>query len=509
MMKTYALVPLTLLCACFNPKEQVSTDTDTNTNTNTNTTTGTGPSTQTADATAGAPTSTSDPSESSAGDPSESSSTTGPDTAECGDGIVTAPEVCDDGVNDGEYGGCLPGCLAPAAFCGDGEINGPEVCDDGDTVNGNGCNPDCAPSAEVVWTETRVGPSPCPDERGTGVAIGTRIFVSSEECTTESRRARLSAHDFDGTQLWEEIFDEPASQVVTGDGVDVTDDGTVILVGRSQLTGYVRAYDSRGSNLWDVRREPQDGGLSALSAATGFPGSQIATAGGETLGGGLVGFALRLSEDAGTETAAYQSTMSPSVFLGVAVDAASSELTLAGFTNGGSAEEDNILVQRVSASGMTLWQDTLNGAGNARDQAWAVGSAPDGGSAVVGEVFDGSRDMWIRVYEADGSVRWTQTVDSPEAGADEARGVAIDSQGAVVVVGRIDRGDLGQGSNAWIRKYDANGQELWTRTHNGAVNSFDSANAVAVDPDDRIIVVGKEGINDAQDGQVWMRMYTP
>ncbi len=100
---------------------------------------------------------------------------------DCGDGVVTPPEVCDDSVNDGAYGSCLPGCrgFAPfcgdgmpqaefgeacdlttplnngayggcnedctlAPFCGDGEVNGPEVCDDGvnDGAYG-GCAPGC------------------------------------------------------------------------------------------------------------------------------------------------------------------------------------------------------------------------------------------------------------------------------------------------------------------------------------------------------------------------------
>lgn len=49
----------------------------------------------------------------------------------CGNGIVDGPEACDDGVNDGAYGGCLIDCLALAERCGDGAINGPEACDDG------------------------------------------------------------------------------------------------------------------------------------------------------------------------------------------------------------------------------------------------------------------------------------------------------------------------------------------------------------------------------------------
>ncbi len=62
-------------------------------------------------------------------------------TAECGDGILSFGEECDDGVNDGGYGNCAPGCkLGP--FCGDGIVQEPEeMCDKG-PGGGPGC-PNC------------------------------------------------------------------------------------------------------------------------------------------------------------------------------------------------------------------------------------------------------------------------------------------------------------------------------------------------------------------------------
>ncbi|HOW51665.1 MAG TPA: lectin-like protein [bacterium] len=41
----------------------------------------------------------------------------------CGNTVVDAGEACDDGVNDGAYGGCMPGCLTRAPYCGDSVID--------------------------------------------------------------------------------------------------------------------------------------------------------------------------------------------------------------------------------------------------------------------------------------------------------------------------------------------------------------------------------------------------
>jgi fibro-slime domain-containing protein len=66
---------------------------------------------------------------------------------ECGDGVRTRFEFCDDGVdeNTGEYGRCLADCSALGPHCGDGNVDeGFEECDDGDNLGGeNGCNPNC------------------------------------------------------------------------------------------------------------------------------------------------------------------------------------------------------------------------------------------------------------------------------------------------------------------------------------------------------------------------------
>jgi fibro-slime domain-containing protein len=63
--------------------------------------------------------------------------------SQCGDGIVTVDEACDDGVNDGSYGTCNANC-SRAGFCGDGHRDtANETCDDGNYKNLDGCSAAC------------------------------------------------------------------------------------------------------------------------------------------------------------------------------------------------------------------------------------------------------------------------------------------------------------------------------------------------------------------------------
>jgi len=88
----------------------------------------------------------------------------------CGDGIPTAPEVCDDGKNVGAYGKCSAGCNALAPYCGDKKkdatVNGvaiDESCDDGDANSDkysfeSHCNAECSGLAPYCGDNTRQKP---------------------------------------------------------------------------------------------------------------------------------------------------------------------------------------------------------------------------------------------------------------------------------------------------------------------------------------------------------------
>ena len=101
--------------------------------------------------------------------------------ARCGDGVVVFPELCDDG-NKTAGDGCSPGCKLEIGFkcsgtpsvcmpttCGDKVVEGAESCDDGNKMPFDDCSSDCQ-------TEPNCGSGACTSSCGDG------IVLNGEQC---------------------------------------------------------------------------------------------------------------------------------------------------------------------------------------------------------------------------------------------------------------------------------------------------------------------------------------
>lgn len=92
----------------------------------------------------------------------------------CDDGIVqSAFEICDDGTNDGSYGGCANDCQSISGYCGDGTKDTPnETCDTPGMFTNyratmGGCGYDCQ-LAGFCGDGERNGPELCDDGANNG-----------------------------------------------------------------------------------------------------------------------------------------------------------------------------------------------------------------------------------------------------------------------------------------------------------------------------------------------------
>jgi hypothetical protein len=180
----------------------------------------------------------------------------------------------------------------------------------------------------------------------------------------------------------------------------------------------------------------------------------------------------------------------------IAADAAANVLvvgsTLGNLAANGAGGKD-AFVRKYDSDGREVWTRQF-GTGE-DDVALGVAVDPTGNVLVVGETRGGltgahlgEGDAFVRKYDAHGTELWTRQFGS--GGQDRAAGVAADAAGNVVVVGRTG-GGLTDGAAAasdggsFVRKYDAQGQELWTRQVVGA-----NAWAVAVDAAGNLVVAG-------------------
>ena len=118
------------------------------------------------------------------------------------------------------------------------------------------------------------------------------------------------------------------------------------------------------------------------------------------------------------------------------------------------------------------------------DGAYAVTTGPgavyvvgETSAAFPGQTNQGGRDGFVSKFDVLGNQQWTRQFGTSVQ--DSPRGVAADASG-VCVAGFTD-GTLGQSSagstDAFVRKYDVNGSEQWTRQF-GASN-VDQALAIA------------------------------
>ncbi len=111
----------------------------------------------------------------------------------------------------------------------------------------------------------------------------------------------------------------------------------------------------------------------------------------------------------------------------------------------------------------------------------------------------------VRKLDADGKVIWKQICDIGLGGVDSKNTLAVDASNNVFVGGYKYVGRNGR--NAWIRKYDQNGNVLWDRTWE---NLYGSRDAKIMDletsPDGSLYAVGYKNTDNLV-RELWIRRY--
>ncbi len=429
----------------------------------------------------------------------------------CGDGMVqTGVEQCDD-ANDDNEDACTQLCAPPT--CGDGfpQIVNSELCDDGDADEGDECNADCTTAG--LWTDTFDGPANNTDEVH-GVACDSSnnvIAVGETFVINQGDNVWLRKYAPDGGIEWTQTFHGVTSDIGYGVAVAANDD---IVVGGSTYTldngrdAWIRRYTPGGATTWTQTFNGVANDDDEIHGIAIDPTGNVLVAGYVTTATAQRDIWVRKYSSAGamqwTRTAAGTNNQDDEAY-GIASDGDGNVLVV-GYAWAGADGRD-LWVRKYDASGTEQWTSTYDGSGDG-DEGRAIAADSAGNVIVTGfhTLPAVGRDVWVRKYDPDGNELWTSTYNAPQDGADVGHGVTVDGNDAVIVAGSIFRGS--QSDNIWVRKYDPDGNELWTSTYNSDGFGSDVGNAVAADPDGNLVVGGFETRTDLGEFRnAWVRRY--
>jgi hypothetical protein len=197
-------------------------------------------------------------------------------------------------------------------------------------------------------------------------------------------------------------------------------------------------------------------------------------------------------------------------------------VVVAGETNGWLATEHvggyDAFVRKYDAVGREVW--TLQFGTNVDDYATGVAVDGAGNVLVVGDTYGslaednigGDSDVFVRKYDATGEESWTRQFGTHFA--DRAFGVAVDAATSIFVAGCTN--DLLAvehfgGYDPFVRKYDADGHASWTRQFGTGAN--DRVSGVAADGSASVVVagvtLGSLAGPSAGDADAFVRKLTP
>jgi len=265
---------------------------------------------------------------------------------------------------------------------------------------------------------------------------------------------------------------------------------------------YVRKYDSRGNEIWTrqfgVDREAVYGeGLAVGPSGNVFiAGNIMGTFPGEVNYGRRDGF-LRKYDPDGTEIWTRQ--FGTDRYDRVLGTAASSDgaVYVVGKTHGAMpgqtrVGQGDVFICKFDSSGSLIWVRQFGTA--LMDVARAVGVDSDGNAYVAGvlEENGGWGEFILRKYDPAGAEIWTRRFCAAPNTC-WATAVAVDADGNPHIAGGV-RGTLpGQtrtgSQDAFVRKYDPDGTEVWTRQFGAGIGTH--SEAVAVDLSGYVWVSGR------------------
>lgn len=316
------------------------------------------------------------------------------------------------------------------------------------------------------------------------------------------------------SRYWLRQFGSSAADY--GVSVAVDDEGNVYVTGhtlgalpnQTSVGGrdaYLRKYDSTGKALWTRQFGSSSDDFGRSVGVDG--GGNVYVAGytdavlpGKTSAGAKDAF-VRKYDPAGTEIWTRQFGSNGDDYAYTMSVSQSGDVYIAGQTAGALPSQSllgavDAYVSKYDSAGTEIW--TRQFGTNDHDHGVSVAVDASGNVYVVGRTlgtFDdhtnaGSWDAFLRKYDSTGADLWTHQFGSSDT--DFGTSVSVDANGNAFVAGYTAGTLPGQTSageaDLYLLKVDATGDQLWARQF--GTSGYDTGTSVTVDEDGNALVAG-------------------
>ena len=266
---------------------------------------------------------------------------------------------------------------------------------------------------------------------------------------------------------------------------------------------WVRQFGSRSTDLaLDIALDAEDNIYVTGTTAGAFPEQDNI--------GSRDSFIQRYNPDGSSAWVVQLGTEEADIANGISINP-DGEIYVVGSTTGELSPQPNAggkdaFVEKLDSSGEQIWIAQFGTA--EEDEAFKVAVGGSGNIAVVGVTSGvlpeqgalGNQDIFLTVMDPDSHEVWTVQMGTDED--DMAHDVSIDGEGNVYIAGTVGGALPGQSAygveDAFVRKYDPLGAEIWT-VQFGTFRK-DDAFAIAVDGEGNVYVGGgtSESLGDAE-----------
>ncbi|WP_434423440.1 DUF4215 domain-containing protein [Nannocystis pusilla] len=404
----------------------------------------------------------------------------------------------------------------PVPVCGDGIVSGDEACDDGNQIDDDCCTNTCtkgqAEPGQVCWTVIVEGTKNGEDLAG-GIAVdaaGEIYIAASVVDMAAGPDALIQKFDPGGLSQWTQQYDGGVNAADSALRLAAEPTGFMVAVGRQTIAQgqpglfWLSKCTPTGQLVWQFTDDAPIAG-----AAVAMAGDDPVVAGSIKQAQDTNGFVRKYDENGGeiwsrVHVGDHGGLDSLS---GVTVDGAGNVYAVGREST--AAQGFDILVLQYGPDGAPGWTDVVDGGTGGNDWALNVAVDLDGVVYVAGRVETGGgfADAWLRRYEAGGQVLWTDTFAGEFGQSDDATAIAAVAGGGFVAAGSTAVGE--DDVDLWIRRYDADGEVVWTNVVAGMNGGVDGATDVAFTPDGGVVVTGTVTVAPDLNSDVWVRKYGP